>query len=280
MADEAAKQKSDVTAQADAERPGRIGSLIAPVQALLSFVGESALLTGRAAASILRSGIDMGDLINQMSAIGVDSIWIVLVVTTATGAVFAFYISTLSQQFGFTGFVGGSLGYAFLNELGPVLGGVAFAARSGAAIAAEIGTMVVTEQVDALRAMAVSPIRYLVVPRILAAVFMLPLLVIIADIAGIVGGYIFAGASGVPYADFIRSFYTYVNAADLIHGLIKAVVFGFIVGLVACHQGLRTHGGATGVGRSTTSSVVLCVLLIFVSDFFLAQLLTGQVAQQ
>lgn len=244
---------------------------------MLNFIGEVVLLTGRTIAAVARGGMDLRDLMNQMSAIGVDSIWIVLVVTTATGAVFAFYTANLSRSIGFTGLVGGSLGYAHLNELGPVLGGVAFAARSGAAIAAEIGTMVVTEQIDALRSMAISPERYLVAPRVLAAVIMLPLLIVFADIAGMVGGYVFAGAGGVPHTAFIQSVYTYVQTSDLLNGLIKAVFFGFIVGIVSCQQGLRTHGGATGVGRSTTSSVVLCVLLIFVSDVFLAQMLTGNV---
>lgn len=250
-------------------------SLNGPLQALLNFIGETVMLAGRAIVTVARGGIDVGDLTTQMAMIGVDSIWIVLVVTTATGAVFAYYTANLSNQIGFTGFVGGSLGYAFLNELGPVLGGVAFAARSGAAIAAEIGTMVVTEQVDALVSMAVSPIRYLVAPRVLAAVVMLPVLIVFADLAGLIGGYVFAGASGVPHTAFINSVYTYVHASDLINGLIKAVCFGFIVGIVACQQGLKTHGGATGVGRSTTSSVVLCVLLIFVSDVFLTQILAG-----
>src|SRR5205085_10735373 len=126
-----------------------------------------------------------------------DSIWIVLTITTATGAVFSYYTTTLALQIGFTQVVGGTLGYGFLNELGPVLGGVALASRSGAAIAAEIGSMVVTEQVDALRAMAVSPVRYLVAPRVAAAVIMLPLLTVIADIAGIFGGYALAVSGGV-----------------------------------------------------------------------------------
>jgi phospholipid/cholesterol/gamma-HCH transport system permease protein len=275
MGQEAAKSKPAVRKQPDAERAQAPSGQIGPLEALLNFIGETVMLAGRAVITVLRGGLDFSDLMTQMSMIGVDSIWIVLVVTTATGAVFAYYTASLSNSIGFTGFVGGSLGYAFLNELGPVLGGVGFAARAGAAIAAEIGTMVVTEQVDALTSMAVSPIRYLVAPRVLAAVIMLPVLIVFADIAGMVGGYVFAGASGVPHASFINSVYTYVKAEDLINGLIKAVCFGFIVGIVACQQGLKTHGGATGVGRSTTSSVVLCVLLIFVSDVLLTQVLTG-----
>ena len=275
MANEAVQQKPG-TALAVEEIAPRPGGVSFAVNSVLTFVGEATLLAGRFIGSIAQGGVNVRDLMTQMAAIGADSIWIVLVVTTATGAVFSLYTTTLAQSVGgLTAFVGGTLGYAFLNELGPVLGGVAFAARAGAAIAAEIGTMVVTEQVDALRAMAVSPTRYLVVPRVLAAVLMLPLLTLFADLFGMIGGYLLAGVNGVPHAEFLESVHKFTRVEDLTHGLLKSVVFALIVGVVACQQGLRTKGGATGVGRSTTSSVVLCVLLIFVADFFLAQILTG-----
>jgi phospholipid/cholesterol/gamma-HCH transport system permease protein len=161
-----------------------------------------------------------------------------------------------------------------------MLAGVALASRSGAAIAAEIGSMVVTEQVDALRAMAVSPIRYLVIPRVTAAMLMLPLLTVIADVSGITGGSLFALAKGVPLSVYWDSVHQFTQPSDLINGLIKAVIFGFLIGIVACQQGLRTKGGATGVGRATTSSVVLCVVLIFLSDVFLAQALSPQIARR
>ncbi|CEK20183.1 ABC-type transport system involved in resistance to organic solvents, permease component [Chthonomonas calidirosea] len=255
-------------------KPSRILSLL---QAGLAFVGDNATLAAESARALLGGGLALRDLVVQMASLGSDSIWIVVVIASATGAVFAYYVANISLSVGYTGFVGGSIAYAFLNELGPVLGSVAFAARVGAAIAAEIGTMVVTEQVDALRAMAVSPVRYLVLPRLLACITMLPLLIIFADGAGIYGGYLFAGLRGVPHVDYINSIYTYVKPFDLINGLIKSICFGAIVGLVACQQGLRTQGGATGVGRATTSSVVWCVLLIFVADVFLTPLLTGRV---
>lgn len=275
MANQAVQQKTGSIAQAEVT-PLRSRGVGAAVNAVLTFVGEATQLFGRFIGSIASGGINARDLMTQMASIGADSVWIVLVVTTATGAVFSLYTATLAQQVGgLTSFVGGTLSYAFLNELGPVLGGVAFAARAGAAIAAEIGTMVVTEQVDALRAMAVSPTRYLVVPRVLAAVLMLPLLTLFADLSGMIGGYLMAGANGIPHAEFLDSVQKFTRLEDLTHGLLKSVVFALIVGVVACHQGLRTRGGATGVGRSTTNSVVLCVLLIFVADFFLAQMLTG-----
>ena len=274
MAEQAAQPKASAGTLEHNDQPPVV-KRPGPIRNFVDFIGEATILAGQAFGSILRGGFEMRDLINQMGAIGVDSVGIVLIITGATGAVFAFYIATLTKQFGgFNQFLGGTIGYSFLNELGPTLGGVGLAARSGAAIAAEIGSMVVTEQVDALRAMAVSPVRYLVVPRMLAAIIMLPLLTALADIAGLFGSYLFALGAGVSGEEFWNSVHTYTKVTDLLHGLSKSIVFGFLIGLVACQQGLRTKGGATGVGRATTNSVVLCVILIFITDFFLAQILT------
>ena len=257
-------------------RPSQLttfAALVNLVDAILTLFGEAAILTGRMIKSIVRYGINLGDLMKQMAAIGADSIWIVLIISAATGSVFALYTAKLSLSIGIVDFVGGTLGYAYLNELGPVLGGVAFAARSGSAVAAEIGSMVVTEQVDALKALAVSPIRYLVVPRVLAAILMLPVLTVIGDVMGLFSGYFSALMNGIPSGAFISSLLKYTRPLDLTRGLIKATAFGFIVGIVACQQGLRTKDGATGVGRSTTNAVVLCVMLISISDLIIAMLL-------
>jgi phospholipid/cholesterol/gamma-HCH transport system permease protein len=276
MADQATQPKAERKPTGPAGIGFRFSGVITLWTGTLSFLGEVALLTGQTFRWIVRGGIDVRDLLTQMALIGADSIWIVLVITAATGAVFALYTTSLALKVGFTQFVGGTMSYGFLNELGPVLGGVAFASRAGAAIAAEIGSMVVTEQVDALRSMAIAPVRYLVVPRVLASVVMLPLLTVIADVAGLYGGYVFAVTKGVPPQTFGDSVLQYTITADLFNGLIKSVVFGFLVGMVACQQGLRTKGGATGVGKATTSSVVLCVVLIFVADFFMAQIFTAR----
>ncbi len=248
-------------------------ALVTLVDGILTLFGEAAILTGNMIKSMVRYGINLGDLLKQMAMIGADSIWIVLIISAATGSVFALYTAKLSLTIGVVDFVGGTLGYAYLNELGPVLGGVAFAARSGAAVAAEIGSMVVTEQVDALKAMAVSPIRYLVVPRVLAAIMMLPVLTVIGDVVGLFSGFLSAQMNGVPPAAFINSLLKYTRPLDLSRGLVKATAFGFIVGIVACQQGLRTKDGATGVGRSTTNAVVLCVMLISIADLIIAMLL-------
>jgi phospholipid/cholesterol/gamma-HCH transport system permease protein len=242
---------------------------------LLDTVGDTAILAWQTLLAIFRGGFSASDLVTQMSAIGADSLLVMLIVTTSTGAVFALYAARQAVQFGFASFVGGGIAYTFFNELGPVLGGVALAARSGAAIAAEIGSMVVTEQVDALRSMAISPIRYLVVPRVLAALIMMPLLTIIADVAGLVGGQLSSQASGVAGGLYWESVRQFTHVADVRNGLVKALVFGFLIGISACMQGLSTSGGATGVGRSTTRSVVMCVVLIFLADVVMARLLTG-----
>jgi len=257
-------------------RPAWYSGIVALFTGAFAFLGEVTILAGQCIRSIVRGGVDFRDLLNQMALIGADSIWIVLVITAATGAVFALYTTTLALQIGFTQFVGGTMSYGFLNELGPLLGGVAFASRAGAAIAAEIGSMVVTEQIDALRSMAISPVRYLVVPRVLAGIIMLPLLTAIADIAGMYGGYLISVGKGVPSQVFLESVRSYTFTTDLFNGLSKSFVFGFLVGIVACHQGLKTKGGATGVGKATTNSVVLCVVLIFIADFFMAQILTAR----
>lgn len=274
MADELAGQQP--TLGGESVRSGDRAPLlrIHPLRGFLTYLGEITQLFLQALRFILRGGIDARDWMRQMVAIGVGSAWIVVIITVSTGAVFAYYTVNISKSLGVVDFIGGTLGYTFFNELGPTLCGAALASRSGAAIAAEIGSMVVTEQVDALRAMAVSPVRYLIVPRLLAAICMLPVMTVFADVSGVLGGYSLALLNGVPHQIFWNSFQRFVHTDDLTRGLIKSVVFGIIISLVACHQGLKTEGGATGVGRSTTSSVVRCVVLIFISNFFLTQMLT------
>ena len=239
------------------------------------FVGDAFLLAARAIGFLIRGQFSLRMTLMQMAAIGVDSLRIVIAACLSTGAVFAYYTADTFVKFGATQFVGGTLTLSFLLELGPVLAGVNVASRSGAAIAAEIGSMVVTEQVDALRAMAVSPIRYLVAPRLLACVLMMPLVGVFADVAGVLGCYLMSGLHGVPHQTFVESARSFATGDDLIKGLIKMVCFGFLISVVACQQGLRAKGGATGVGRATTSSVVLCVVLIFIADFVLAPILRG-----
>lgn len=240
-----------------------------------TFVGETSILAGQAAWLAVRGKFSLRETIRQMAAMGVDSIPIIMLTCAATGSVLAFYVADVLVRFGGSGFVGGMIALSFLLELGPVLAGVMVAARSGAAVAAEIGSMVVTEQIDALRMMSVPPVRYLVTPRVLACILMMPICGLFADMAGIFGGLVMASTHGVTQSAFMESIRTMATHADLMKGLAKTLWFGLTIAVVACHQGLNTQRGATGVGAATTRSVVLCVVFIFVSDFFLAQALSG-----
>ena len=238
---------------------------------LLTYIGEIALLLGQAGRALWRQGVDVRDLLDQMAAIGVNSVPIALLTSLASGAVIALYFTPFLLQYGAGSFVGGVIALAVSRELTPVLTGVVVAARAGSQIAAEIGTMKVTEQIDALRALAVNPVQYLVVPRILAAVVMLPMVCALADAMGILGGYLVAvHQEQLPAALFPGSIQQNLLPGDFLKGMLKTVVFGLIITLVACHQGLKTEGGATEVGRATTNAVVLSIVLIYVANYILA----------
>lgn len=168
------------------------------------------------------------------------------------------------------------MAYGSVRELGPMLTAVVVAGRVGAAIAAELGSMVVTEQIEALRSMGLEPSRFLVVPRLVALLLMLPLLTIFADVVAILGGMWIAHAyAQISYESFIQSVQQAIGFDDVVKGLLKAFVFAVIIAMVGAYQGLSTRGGAAGVGQSTTFSVVLAIILIFVSNFFLSFLLFG-----
>jgi phospholipid/cholesterol/gamma-HCH transport system permease protein len=241
-----------------------------------TFIGGTTMLLGRALAYVTRVAVDARDTIAQMSSIGVASLPIVLVTVTFSGMVLALYSAQTLVTYGFGGmFVGGAIGLSIAREMGPVLTAVVVAARAGSAMAAEIGSMKVTEQVDALRALAVDPVQYLVVPRLVAAVVMLPAITILADVVGTAGGYIVAVINGVPGGSFMSSLQSFVDPGDVTKGLLKTVFFGATIAIVGCYEGLQTTGGATGVGRSTTRAVVLSIVLIYISNFFLAYVLFG-----
>jgi phospholipid/cholesterol/gamma-HCH transport system permease protein len=237
------------------------------------YIGEISILIGRTGRYLF--AFDLRDFFSQSAVIGYNSVPIAVLTTFTSGAVISLYFSQFAQRYGAGQLTGGLVALALSRELAPVLVGVVVAARAGSAIAAEIGTMKVTEQIDALRALAVSPIQYLVVPRLLASLVMLPVLCVIADISGLIGGYLIAVWQGIPAASFPVSIREYVMFRDFSMGIIKTLVFGLIIAVVSCHQGLETQGGATGVGRATTNAVVLSIVLIYVSDFFLAYLMFG-----
>ena len=246
-----------------------------PFLAVLTYLGEILILLWRAIKA-MRGGINVKDLIEQMASLGVNSVSIALLTTTTSGAVLALYFAPFLKQYGAEGFTGAVVALAIARELAPVLTGVVVAARAGSAIAAELGTMKVTEQIDALRALAVSPIQYLVVPRILAAVIMVPLVCALADAGGIYGGYLLSKSEGVLPTTYLNSMKQFIDPADFVKGILKTLVFGLIIALVGCHQGLETRGGATEVGRATTNAVVLSIVLIYIANFVLTYFMFSQ----
>ncbi|HEX2999590.1 MAG TPA: ABC transporter permease [Armatimonadota bacterium] len=242
---------------------------------LFEFIGSIGVLFVQT-MRIMASGTFGGrETIRQMSLIGVNSLPIALVTTAFSSAVLSLQSSTLSVKFGMGNVVGGLVSLSVSREVAPVLTGVVVAARVGSAIAAEVGTMKVTEQIDALRTLAVHPVEYLVVPRFLACLLMLPVLTMYADAIGVVAGYIVAVYVGVSPGGYITSATSasFIAVSDVTLGLAKTFVFGAIIALVGCQQGMQTRGGAAGVGRATTNAVVLSIILIYIANYFLSQLM-------
>jgi phospholipid/cholesterol/gamma-HCH transport system permease protein len=211
-----------------------------------------------------------------MAIIGFDSLPITLLTIAFSGAVLSLHTAIQAHRFGLDTFVGYMVAVAMSREAGPVLVAVVVAARVGSAIAAEIGTMKVTEQIDALRALAINPIEYLVVPRFIAGVLMLPALTILGDIVGTLGGLLVAASAGVSAATFISSVQDNLPLFDVGMGLLKTLVFGAIIAIIGCRQGLATSGGASGVGKATISTVVISIVLIYIANYFLAALMFGE----
>ena len=214
------------------------------------------------------------DVIEQFDAIGLGSLTVVLLTGFFTGAVLALNSGITLDQFGAREFVGRLISASMVKELGPVLTGLMLAGRVGSGIAAEIGSMVVTDQVSALRALGTDPIRKLVVPRVLAGFLMTPVLTIIADAVGIVGGWLIAVAqlrvaSSLYWSSILEGLYM----EDLWQGILKPFFLGFVIVTIGCHVGLRTKGGTQGVGRATTNAVVASSVAVIAVDFFLTRLL-------
>lgn len=240
----------------------------------LTLIGEAVLLLIDALKRLFTKPHEVGEMFTQMSFVGVNSISVVALTTLSSGAVIALYSADILVRYGASSLAGGAVGLAITREMAPVLAGIMVAARCGSAMAAQIGTMAVTEQIDALRSLNVHPTNYLVVPRLLACITMLPILAVVGMYAGIGGGYVVSVfLSRVPSGTFINSIQQFVEPRDIYGGMIKATVFGLIIAVIACQQGLRTTGGAQGVGKTTTSTVVISMVLIYVADYFLTQLL-------
>ncbi len=235
---------------------------------------ETTLMTARAVGGVFKGPRYLTETITQMDVIGVGSLTIILLTGFFTGGVLAVQTYPTLAFWGQQGQTGRLVAVSLVRELGPVLTALMVAGRVGSAIAAELGSMTVSQQIDAMRALGTDPIRKLVAPRIIALLVTLPLLTVLADCLGIAGGA-FAATSlyGLSANEFFLSVRDGITTDDIIGGVIKPICFALIIGSIACYKGLNTEGGTVGVGRSTTRAVVTASIVVIISDFFLARAL-------
>lgn len=248
-----------------------------PLLYVIGFIKELGSVGGMFLETIrqaFRRPLKLKYILKQMEFIGVNSTAIVVITGVFTGMVLALQSYHGFRKFGGEGLVGATVALSMTRELGPVLTSLMVTGRAGSAMAAELGTMRVTEQIDALTVMALNPVKYLVVPRVVASLIMLPVLTIIADFVGIIGGYI-VGVKllGINEGAFINKIIKHLDLDDIYNGLIKAACFGIIFSIISCYKGFYTKGGAEGVGRSTTEAVVISSVSILVSDYVLTSLM-------
>lgn len=235
---------------------------------------ETTLLAARAARGIFKRPRYIPEMIDQMDVIGVGSLSIVLLTGFFTGGVLTVQTFPTLAFWGQQGQTGRLVAVALVRELGPVLTALMVTGRVGSAIAAELGSMTVSQQIDAMRALGTDPVRKLVAPRLLALLVTLPLLTVLADVVGI-GGGAFAATSlyGLSIDQFLTSVQDGITTDDIIGGVIKPTCFALIIGSIACYKGLSTDGGTVGVGRATTRAVVMASIVVIIADFFLARAL-------
>jgi len=258
----------------DESAPRPFGYLGERIGDWIADVGRVALLVGETFRTLVRGLQSFRLVIDQMYIIGVQSLSLVLIVSVFTGAVAAVQAAYQFANVVPLKYIGSVIMRSVIIELGPVLTSLIVGGRVGAAIAAELGTMRVTEQIDALEAMAINPVRHLVVPRVVASVVMLPMLVMISNVVAIFGGYVVSVTSiGVSTHTYVQALQDFFYVKDLMSGIIKAVFFGAIIGWMGCYHGFRTEGGAEGVGIATTRAVVSACVLVLISDYVLANVL-------
>ena len=244
------------------------------VTLVLYEIQETTLMAARAFNSAFKRPFYVRETLQQMDIVGVGSLAIVMLTGFFTGAVLALQTGVVLKTYGVLDYTGQLVMTTMVRALGPVLTCLMLAGRVGSGIAAELGSMVVTEQIDALRALGTSPIKKLVWPRIIALLVMAPALTVLCDIVGAFGGWLTATTlMGVPSQTYIQSAKDALSYNDIFGGVVKPIVYGLIIALVGCRSGLRTTGGTVGVGRSTTQSVVMASILIIAVDFFMSKLI-------
>jgi len=232
------------------------------------------LLCGQVIVHLLQGKIHRRNTLDQMAAVGPESLLIALITAAFVGAVFTIQVAREFIQFGAGNAVGGVLALALTRELAPVLTAVVLAGRVGSAFAAEIGTMRVTEQIDALYMLRTDPIDYLVIPRVIACCVMLPALTLLSLVTGMIGGLlIVTNVYNLSQTTFLDSARNFLDVWDVCSATIKAACFGVLIAIIGCSWGLTTTGGAKGVGQSTTAAVVTALLAIFISNFLLTALM-------
>jgi phospholipid/cholesterol/gamma-HCH transport system permease protein len=240
-----------------------------PIASFQDFI----LLTGRATRNIFRSPHYVDDILIQMDAIGFGSLFIVVLIGMFSGLIMGSQMARALATYGAQGQIGPIVSLTLIRELGPVLVALLVAGRNASGIASELGSMKVTEQIDAMRALGTDPIQKLVTPRLIATAVTLPLLTIIADYLGLVGGYMIARLKfDIRSGQYWTPAWQVLQPNDVVQGLVKPFTFAIIIALVGCFYGMRTSGGTEGVGRATTKAVVVSSIWIFVTTFFIGQI--------
>ena len=243
--------------------------LKAPIGAVQDFY----ILAGRALRNVFRPPHYVDDIFTQMDNIGVGSLSIVVLTAFSSGLIITMQMSRALEDYGATGQVGQIVAITLVRELGPLLTALLVAGRNASGIASELGSMKVTEQIDAMRALGTDPIQKLVTPRMIATAIMLPVLTIVADFVGLVGGFVIAYFTiGLTPTQFWKTAYQAIEYNDLTQGLLKPFLFGFIISLVGCFYGLRTSGGTQGVGRATTEAVVVASVWVFLTTSLITRI--------
>jgi phospholipid/cholesterol/gamma-HCH transport system permease protein len=239
----------------------------------LIYVGGATRLLFEAISYGVRPPYQLGLVLQEIESIGINSLTVVNVIALFTGMVLALQTASALGRFGAKGFIGVVVAISLVREIGPVFTGIMVAGRVGSGIAAEIGSMKVTEQIDAIRVMGANPVKRLVVPKLVATVVALPLLTVMADAVGIVGGLLISVMEfQVTSYYYFTSILQQISFQDVTSGIGKTFFFGLIIAIIGCHQGMTTTGGTVGVGRSTTATVVVASILILVTDFFLTKI--------
>ena len=239
-------------------------------------LGEMAILLGQTFYFFREATRNFQSILTQMAIIGYETLPVASVMAFFVGMVLALQTGIELQKYGAQNIIGAIVGHSMVRELGPVMTSFLVAGRAGSAMAAELGVMTVYEEIDALRTLDINPVRYLAMPRLIACLICVPALVIYSDCIGIIGGAIvsnFHPKIFVSYATYYDSLTAALKLREIGNGLVKAVVFGGIIALVACYVGFKTTGGARGIGQSTTRSVVWSFMLILIADYFLTRIL-------